>query len=105
MQKNQPSSPKLKSAILPVVNMTECKKKYQKVMPYLPKAIAPNTFCAGVGGNETCQGDSGGPAVINGKLVGIISWGYDCGLSGVPGVYTLVKKYREWIAKHTGLDL
>lgn len=47
------------------------------------------------------QGDSGGPLVcmINKHmtLVGIISWGIGCGQKDVPGVYTKVTNYIDWI--------
>lgn len=36
------------------------------------------------------QGDSGGPLIVNGKLVGIISWGFGCAAPERPGVYTKV---------------
>lgn len=65
-------------------------------------------LCAGdtrSGGNQdlhdACQGDSGGPLVcmINKHmtLVGIISWGIGCGQKDVPGIYTKVTNYLDWI--------
>ena len=47
------------------------------------------------------QGDSGGPLVWNSDtLVGIVSWGFGCGRSGYPGVYSDVAYFHDWIAKH-----
>lgn len=57
-------------------------------------------FCGGlldVGGRDSCQGDSGGPVVQNDKVVGVISWGADCGSKHFPGVYTNVPSVRQWI--------
>uniref|UniRef100_A0A4X1TDU5 Transmembrane protease serine n=1 Tax=Sus scrofa TaxID=9823 RepID=A0A4X1TDU5_PIG len=67
-------------------------------------------FCAGYleGIYDACRGDSGGPLV--GKdlkdtwyLIGIVSWGDNCGQKNKPGVYTKVANYRNWIASKTGL--
>eukprot|EP00069_Balaena_mysticetus_P010259 bmy_20604T0 len=70
-------------------------------------AILPGMICAGLpqGGADACQGDSGGPLVQEDErhlwfLVGIVSWGYKCGLPDKPGVYTLVTAYRDWIKQH-----
>ncbi|XP_038074839.1 chymotrypsin-like elastase family member 2A [Patiria miniata] len=55
---------------------------------------------------DTCQGDSGGPlscAAINSHgflrwhLVGITSYGFGCGKRGLPGVYTKVSKFVDWL--------
>lgn len=62
-------------------------------------------FCAGDGGKDSCDGDSGGPFMIEKEYNDIssyIQYGIEsrgpkqCG-SGVPGVYTNVMEYMEWI--------
>ncbi|XP_006873847.1 PREDICTED: transmembrane protease serine 11B-like protein-like [Chrysochloris asiatica] len=67
-------------------------------------------ICAGYmeGNIDACQGDSGGPLVYPNSrniwyLVGIVSWGTECGQINKPGVYTRVTSYRNWIASKTGV--
>jgi secreted trypsin-like serine protease len=57
-------------------------------------------------GRDTCKGDSGGPLMkeyYDGVkqfwfVVGVVSYGpRECGSEGVPGVYTKVSSYMDWI--------
>jgi len=71
---------------------------------YLGSRLVTSTnICAGYrqGGKDACQGDSGGPLVCkvgnSWKLAGIVSWGFGCGQSYSPGIYTRVSKYLAWI--------
>ncbi|XP_054266304.1 trypsin-like isoform X3 [Macrosteles quadrilineatus] len=64
----------------------------------------PGTICAGVpaGGVDSCDGDSGGPIMTVGKdgayiVQGIVSFGEGCARKNLPGVYTKVSAYREFI--------
>lgn len=69
--------------------------------------IKEKQLCAGgTKGKDSCKGDSGGPlmsvhvgnASVNWELVGIVSFGsFPCGVKGVPGVYTRVESYMDWI--------
>ena len=34
--------------------------------------------------------------------VGIVSWGLGCGIDGLPGVYTNVRFFLEWILDNIG---
>eukprot|EP01025_Chloroclados_australasicus_P022426 TRINITY_DN23128_c0_g1_i2.p1 TRINITY_DN23128_c0_g1~~TRINITY_DN23128_c0_g1_i2.p1 ORF type:complete len:429 (-),score=36.00 TRINITY_DN23128_c0_g1_i2:1295-2401(-) len=65
-----------------------------------------STICAFNGQQDTCIGDSGGPLLYTDSgssqsyQVGITSWGpdTDCGnVSELPGVYTNVQYFEEWI--------
>ncbi|XP_021960160.1 trypsin-1 isoform X2 [Folsomia candida] len=56
-------------------------------------------ICAGIGGKDSCSGDSGGGLINAGDktVVGIVSYGIECGLQVFPGVYTRISYYHDWI--------
>nr|BAU69640.1 fIb [Sphyrna zygaena] len=68
--------------------------------------------CAGKmdGTVDACKGDSGGPLVCSDErneayVWGVVSWGEGCGKAGLPGVYTKVAHYFDWISSHVGRSL
>ncbi|CAH0715658.1 unnamed protein product, partial [Brenthis ino] len=98
----------IKSTLLLKANVTvetrnKCEESYSNWRK-LPEGISENQICAGdpLGLHDTCQGDSGGPlqglTARDGqyRLVGVTSFGRGCG-SPIPGVYTRVSKYLDWL--------
>ncbi|XP_008069342.1 transmembrane protease serine 11D [Carlito syrichta] len=97
--------PDLRQAQVRIISNNECNAPIS-----YNGAVLPGMLCAGLpqGRVDACQGDSGGPLVQEDSrriwyLVGIVSWGDQCGLPVKPGVYTRVTAYRNWITQQTGI--
>jgi trypsin len=80
----------LMQATVPVLPDDFCVDTY-------PQFVKADMFCAGYeeGKVDTCQGDSGGPIVVQGKLVGVTSWGEGCARRNKPGVYVRISRYAK----------
>ncbi|XP_053669190.1 CLIP domain-containing serine protease B4-like [Anopheles marshallii] len=84
---------------LNITNLQECARIYQEQ----GVTLKTTQMCAGgVRGKDSCSGDSGGPLMrqIAGAwyLIGVVSFGPNkCGTAGIPGVYTNVAEYVDWI--------
>lgn len=71
--------------------------------------LSRGMVCAGnivSGSIDACKGDSGGPLIhepsanntkLTDEQIGIVSWGLGCGRPGLPGVYTDITVYKDWI--------
>ncbi|XP_064471757.1 chymotrypsinogen B-like [Ornithodoros turicata] len=94
-----PSSPTLQEAELIIWNNTDCQGVF-------PQPITNVFLCAGnrTEGVDSCQGDSGGPLIVKSQrqwyLVGVVSWGVGCATQGMPGVYTRVTEFLDYIYQH-----
>ncbi|XP_036594954.1 testisin-like [Trichosurus vulpecula] len=91
---------------VPLIDQKTCSNYYKMALPKIEKnQIFDDMMCAGYseGLKDTCQGDSGGPLVckVSGTWyqAGIVSWGIGCGRINLPGVYTNVSIYTDWIQK------
>lgn len=70
--------------------------------------VQDGQLCAGgEKDRDSCQGDSGGPLmrIIPGSgdlwiAEGIVSFGARCGTKDVPGIYTRVVEYMDWIRRN-----
>lgn len=83
----------LRGVYVDMISREECRKRFQE------DEIFDYNICAFSKGKDSCQSDSGGPLVVNGKLVGVVSWGIGCGNGKNPGVYSSVPKFSRWIKK------
>ena len=76
-----------------------CDREYGKIRDRSQLCIGSSRA-----GEDSCQGDSGGPVIsgedVAARLVGTVSYGNGCGRAGVPGVYTRVSYYADWIDAH-----
>ncbi|XP_028438330.1 enteropeptidase isoform X2 [Perca flavescens] len=67
--------------------------------------ITENMICAGLesGVADSCQGDSGGPLQCYSEdedrfyVVGVTSFGHECGLPHRPGVYARTSRFAGWL--------
>lgn len=81
-----------------------CDRVYRRVTGSsrkLARGVTSGLLCAGGGARDACQGDSGGPMTVRTpagtRLVGLVSSGVGCATEGVPGLYTYVVEYVDWI--------
>jgi len=99
-------SPVLKTIEVPGISASDCKQAYGSPPNFYP-SITDAMLCAqsAPGGEDggVCQGDSGGPLTFTDGLparefiVGVVSWGANCGKAQYPGVYARVTHVRDWI--------
>ncbi|XP_035455812.1 phenoloxidase-activating enzyme isoform X2 [Spodoptera frugiperda] len=84
---------------VPYVPLEQCRAYYDKFKLF---QLGKGQLCAGgQNGLNNCKGDSGGPLMFkNGnlfELAGIVSFGKTDCKQGVPGVYTDIYAYKDWI--------
>ncbi|KAF2887400.1 hypothetical protein ILUMI_18773 [Ignelater luminosus] len=79
---------KLQVVQVPKMEFSKCVELYG----HRNKTVTDRMICFGFakGGKDACQKDSGGPLVVNGMLVGVVSWGVGCAGLNKPGVYTKI---------------
>ncbi|XP_040596276.1 serine protease 44-like [Mesocricetus auratus] len=98
------SSRVLREVELSIIRHEECNQLFKDNAGKIFTVVQEGVVCGySKEGGDSCQGDSGGPLVceFNGTWVqvGIVSWGIGCGRGGLPGVYTEVSYYKDWIVK------
>ncbi|CAH0399367.1 unnamed protein product [Chilo suppressalis] len=113
------TSPELQAVTLDVLDTKLCDNLLQPSCNRHWCGLQEHQMCAGVlvGGADACQGDSVGPLQIEILLpqknfctsrpgycirrmhhvIGVTSFGVGCALPNLPGVYTRVSSYLDWI--------
>ncbi|XP_017083127.2 serine protease snake isoform X2 [Drosophila eugracilis] len=85
-----------------------CQKLVARLLEEFPRGYdADNQLCVGSEmARDTCNGDSGGPLLTYHQkfpcmyhVVGLTSAGLSCGSPGIPGIYTRVFPYLDWITE------
>ena len=110
LSRNELASPdQLRQVTIDVIPNEECKASYVAFGEATSSdlTITENEICAGSpsGAKDSCYGDSGGPLVAplgDGKgyvQVGIVSWGVQCGNPALPGVYSRISQFNDWISE------
>ncbi|XP_042215657.1 uncharacterized protein LOC121861800 [Homarus americanus] len=97
----------LKEVDLPVIDQQVCQTALRQTRLGHDFSLHSGMMCAGgEEGKDACEGDGGSPLVCLGRdgsvqLAGLVSWGIGCGQRGVPGVYTSIPYYLDWISTIT----
>ena len=94
---------KLREIDIPIVDDADCDASYDLTFGGIDERVE---VCAGetTGLKDSCQGDSGGPLMARDEMgefvqVGVVSWGFGCGLPTQYGVYSRVgdELLYDWI--------
>ncbi|XP_061718792.1 trypsin-1-like [Cydia pomonella] len=91
-----------------VVTNDECNQWYQSQGKKVN--VIASQMCAGYedGGRDSCWADSGGPLMIKDQthamVVGVVSTGSGCARAKMPGIYTRVSRYTNWIVSSIDSD-
>lgn len=108
--KNGQLSPVLMQLQVPVIDRQKCIDLATQIGITIANVqIRDSVICAGkYGGKNFWDGDSGGPLMLpihqNGTSfpvyqIGIVSFSYSFAQENVPGIYTKVQYYADWIKK------
>ncbi|KAL7740911.1 hypothetical protein ACLKA6_014071 [Drosophila palustris] len=105
-QTDDPDYPHLLKKIdVPFVDRARCQAQLRRTRLSRYFELHSSFVCAGgEKDKDACLGDGGSPLVCPSPadpnryvVAGIVSWGLECGIENVPGVYANVQMLRPWI--------
>ncbi|XP_050668051.1 serine protease snake-like [Leptidea sinapis] len=104
------TSPELQAAVVDIIDSGLCDRLLRPSCNRHWCGLESHQICAGklAGGVDACQGDSGGPLQVKIPLpiisqgsmhyiIGVTSFGIGCARPNLPGVYTRVSNFVDWI--------
>lgn len=103
-EKSEDFSSELQKVKLTIIDNKVCQNWFRQAGREMQ--IDDRIICAGFknGGKDACHGDSGGPLLsrINGQyaVVGVVSTGIGCARPLLPGLYSRVSSYINWVERH-----
>jgi len=104
-EKSDAYSDRLQKAKLSIIDNKVCRHWFR--LAGRDMNIDEKIVCAGYrdGGKDACHGDSGGPLLskIDDQwcVIGVVSTGIGCARPLLPGLYSRVSSYVDWIEKYT----
>nr|AAV91007.1 hemolymph proteinase 9 [Manduca sexta] len=106
-------SPELQAAVVDIIDTPQCEQLLSRYCNRKWCGLQEHQLCAGklAGGVDACQGDSGGPLQVKISLpittqgtlshvIGVTSFGVGCALPNLPGIYTRVSSFIDWIEEN-----
>ncbi|XP_053686172.1 phenoloxidase-activating factor 2-like [Sabethes cyaneus] len=96
----------LKKVQVPLMERDQCEVAFRTTRLGSNFHLDQSYVCAGGEENvDVCTGDGGAPLICpdsNGIYyqIGIVAWGIGCGEQGIPGAYTNVAFFSDWIEGH-----
>ncbi|KAF2902011.1 hypothetical protein ILUMI_04176 [Ignelater luminosus] len=87
----------LQAVTVDIWNTKKCREVYN--VKDATVIVTNSMLCAGNEGKDTCTKDGGGPMVQNNILIGIISWGFECGNAKYPSVYSNISYFDVFIKR------
>ena len=102
------SPDQMREVEIELINAEDCNASYKAFGEALESDfyfVAETEICAGApeGAKDSCYGDSGGPLVAPADnpqgfvQVGIVSWGVQCGNPALPGIYSRISQFYDWV--------
>ena len=104
-EKSDVYSDRLQKVKVSIIDNKLCRHWFRLAGRDMP--INEKLICAGYrdGGKDACHGDSGGPLLSKisdqWSVIGVVSTGIGCARPLLPGLYSRVSSYVNWIEKST----
>ncbi|XP_036408528.1 serine protease 33 [Megalops cyprinoides] len=97
----------LQEVEVPIIGQASCQSMFQVQSSSDTLQILSDMICAGFqnGGKDSCQGDSGGPLMCRMESgiwvqAGVVSFGLGCARPNLPGVYSKVSAFSDFIRQN-----